>query len=180
MIPSRIRRLRVSIAAGLAAAVLVGGSLAGCSTIGGVGEGGALLTGRSRLPPLSRLPAARPITVQMLPFTGLPVTIADEIYKSFREKAAEEGIELVHRLEDPATFRVQGHFVALGQDTSATIIYTYDIFDVSGARVHHIVGQEISKQASGDAWAGANGDLERRLASRAVWELKVWLKRAEP
>jgi hypothetical protein len=115
----------------------------------------------------------------MLPFTGLPVTIGDGIYQRFRIQARGAGIELVHRLEDPATYRIQGHFVALGNNTTSTFVFTYDIYDVSGARVHRIVGQEVGNQADGDAWGGMTVDGQNRLAARAVRAIKAWLTRAE-
>ena len=41
----------------------------------------------TRLPPLKQKPPAGQVTVQMLPFTGLPVTIGDGIYQRFRIQA---------------------------------------------------------------------------------------------
>lgn len=153
--------------------------LAGCAAEG-YGDTGALLTGEQvRLPPLKHLPPVSPVTVQMLPFTGLPVTIGDGIYQRFRAQARAEGIELVHRLEDPATYRIQGHFVALGNNTTSTFVFTYDIYDVSGKRVQRIVGQETGNQADGDAWGGMTVDGQTRLAARAVRAIKAWLTRAE-
>lgn len=157
---------------------LAGGLLAGCSGENGLGDSGSLITGRTRLAPLAVPPPAGHASVQMLPFTGLPVTIADGIYHAFRRKAGEAGIEVVHRLEEPATYRVQGHFVALGHETSTTIIFTFDIFDASGRRLHRIVGQEVAKGADGDPWGRVDTDAEERLAARATRGIKAWLTRA--
>lgn len=152
------------------------GLLAACSE--GIGESGTLITGRTRLAPLAGKPPAGHATVQMLPFTGIPVTTGDGIYHRFRDKAKEAGIELVHRLDEPAHFRVQGHFVALGHETSSTIIFTYDIFDASGQRVHRIVGQEVARLTDGDPWSRVDTEVEERLAVRAVRAIKAWLTRA--
>ena len=160
------------------AAVLGGGLLAGCTAENTLGETGALITGRTTLPPLTVAPPAGHATVQVLPFTGVPVTTGDAIYQKFRTQAKDAGIEIVHRLDEPAHFRVQGHFVAIGNETSATIVFTYDIFDVAGRRVHRIVGQEVSKLQDGDPWSGVDTDAEKRLADRAVRAIKAWLTRA--
>ncbi|MDK9695013.1 MAG: hypothetical protein OEL76_01320 [Siculibacillus sp.] len=157
-------------------AVLGAGLLAGCAE--GIGDGGTLLDGRTRLPPLAAAPPAGHATVQMLPFTGIPVTIGDGIYHRFRERAKETGIELVHRLDEPAHFRIQGHFVAIGHETSTTIIFTYEIFDAAGRRVHRIVGQEVARLTDGDPWSRVDTEVEERLAVRAVRAIKAWLTRA--
>ncbi len=157
---------------------LAGGLLAACSGENGLGDGGSLISGRTRLPPLTVQPPAGHASVQMLPFTGIPVTIADGVYHSFRRRAAEAGIEIVHRLDEPATYRVQGHFVALGHETSTTIIFTYEIFDASGRRLHRIVGQEVAKGSDGDPWGRVDTDAEERLAVRATRAIKAWLTRA--
>lgn len=161
-----------------AGALLGAALLAACSPQNDLGDTGALLTGRTRLPPLAVPPPAGRATVQMLPFTGIPVTIADAIYQRFRTQAKEVGIELVHRLEEPAHYRVQSHFVALGNETSVTIVFTLEIFDTSGALVHRIVGQEVAKLSDGDPWSGIDGDAETRIATRAVRAIKAWLTRA--
>ena len=159
-------------------ALLVGSLLAGCTEDGRLGGTGALISGRTQVPPLAAMPPAGRVTVQILPFTGVPVTIGDGIHQHFRTLAKEAGIDLVHRLEEPAHYRVQGHFVALGNETSVTVVFTYEIFDASGRRLHRIVGQEVAKRGDGDPWSGVGTDAERRLAVRAVLAVKAWLTRA--
>lgn len=171
-------RSRRAFGIGLALAGL--GLLAGCSMPTAMSDAGAPLYGaQTRLPPLKTMPPASPVTVQMLPFTGLPVTVGDGIYQRFRDQAQKAGIVLVHRLEDPATYRIQGHFVALGNNTSSTFLFTYDIYDTSGNRVQRIIGQEVGDTGNGDAWSGMTVDGQNRLASRAVRAIRAWLNRAE-
>lgn len=175
MTRSAFRRLVSPFAARVSVLALAGVLLAGCSSVGGVGEGGALFTGKDRLAPLTIQPAADRVTVQFLPFTGLPVNIGDSIYRRIRALAPLSKIELVHRLEEPATYRVRGHFVALGNETSTIVIFTWDIYDASGANVQRIVGQEVAGAGDGDAWAGVDLDAQQRLAARAVRALSAWL-----
>ena len=162
----------------MGAALLGSCLLAGCTDDPGFGDTGALITGRTRLAPLAAMPPAGRVTVQILPFTGLPVTIADGIYQRFRTLAREADIDLVHRLEEPAHYRVQGHFVALGNESSVTVVFTYEIFDASGRRLHRIVGQEVAKRSDADPWSGVDSDAEARLAVRAARAIKAWLTRA--
>lgn len=161
-----------------AAAVVLGLTLlGGCWGETTLDEAGATLSGRIKLAPLREAPPAGRVTVQVLPFSGLPVTIADGIYRRFRTVAQKEGIDLVHRLEEPATWRIQGHFVALGETNSTTVIFTYDIYDAAGRPVHRIVGQDVAGDIDGDAWGAVDGDVQRRLADRFVRELQAWLRR---
>ena len=172
MTRSALRRLVVRASA----LVLAGALLAGCSAVGGMGEAGALLTGRDVLPPLTVQPAADRVTVQFLPFTGLPVNTADSIYRRIRLGAPMYKIELVHRLEEPATYRVRGHFVALGNETSTMVIFTYDIYDASGANIQRIVGQEVAGAGQGDAWAGVDSNSQEQLAQRTLRAMSAWLR----
>lgn len=175
MIRSVLRRLVAPFAARATAVALAGALLAGCSSVGGVGEGGALFTGKDRLPPLTLQPATDRVTVQFLPFTGLPVNTADAIYRRIRVAAPLNKIELVHRLEEPATYRIRGHFVALGNETSIMVIFTWDVYDAAGNNVYRIVGQDVAPAGSGDAWAGIDAGTLDRLADRAVRGIKAWL-----
>lgn len=170
---------RRSLLARVAAVALGAGLVTACGP-DNLGDTGALISGRTRLPPLKAAPPPGHITVQMLPFTGIPVTVGDAVFQRFRNEAKEEGVELVHRLEDPATYRIVGHFVALGYETSATIVFDYEIFDASGRMVHRIVGQEVAKLSDGDPWSGVDTDAEKRIAVRTVRAIKAWLTRAAP
>lgn len=176
MIPAFFRR-SVAMRAGLVLALTAAGaSLGGCSNIGGVGEAGAVLTGRERLAPLTQSPPVGRVTVQFLPFTGLPVTTADSIYRRIRQVAGAHGIDIVHRLEDPATYRVKAHFVALGNENSTVLIATWNVYDAAGADVFHFVAQDTAQSAQGDAWAGVGGTAQDRLAMGGVRGISAWLR----
>jgi hypothetical protein len=159
-------------------AALTLGALAGCTVEDGLGGSGGLIDGRTSVPPLATRPPAGHVGVQMLPLTGVPVTIADGIYQRWRDRAKEMGIEVVHRLDEPAAYRVQGHLVAISHETATTIVFTYEIFDATGRRVHRIVGQEVARAADGDPWSGVDTDAQMRLAVRAARAIKAWLTRA--
>ncbi len=176
MIPVFFRR-SIAKRAGLMLAVsAVVASLGGCSGFGGVGEAGAVLTGRERMAPLTQAPPVGRVTVQFLPFTGLPVMTADSIYRKIRQVAATHGIDLVHRLEDPATYRVKAHFVALGNESSTVLIASWNVYDASGADVFHFVAQDMAQSAQGDAWAGVGGGAQDRLAMAGVRGISAWLR----
>lgn len=171
--PSKRRTL-----ARVAAVVFGVSALAGCMGEQALEDAGATLSGRIRLAPLREAPPVGKPTVQFLPISGTPVTIADAIYRGIRSAAPQAGITLVHRLEEPATWRVQGHLVALGQSTASTIIFTWDIYDAQGNLVHRISGQEVARGAEGDPWGAVDGAVQERLAARAVRGLQSWLNRS--
>ena len=101
----------------------------------------------------------------------------ERLLQAEEQGAVVGGGDLVHRLEEPATWRVQGHFVALGLSSSTTIIYTYDIYDAAGRPVQRLVGQDVASGVDGDAWGAVDGTVQDRLATRAVRDLQAWLKR---
>lgn len=158
------------------ALVLVAATLAGCSGfVGGVSDAGAVITGRERMAPLAVKPPADRVTLQFQPFTGAPVTIADAIYRRIREEAPREKINLVHRLEEPATYRVKAHLVALGNETSTNLIVTWNIYDAEGNNVWHRVIQDQAPAGQGDAWAGVSGDAQDRVATVGLRSISAWL-----
>lgn len=149
-------------------------------TMVGVEQAMSATGGPARLPPLKVAPPVGKATVLFLPFSGLPVNTADDIYRRIRARADKEGLALVLRLEEPATYRVRGYFVALGGDANSVVTFTYEIFDASGRRVHTFTGQELSPQADGDPWSGVEGPTNEHLAERAVQAIKAWVTRADP
>ncbi len=171
--PSKRRTL-----ARVATVVLGVSALAGCMGEQALEDAGATLSGRIRLAPLREPPPAGKPTVQFLPISGTPVTIADAIYRGIRNEAPQAGITLVHRLEEPATWRVQGHLVALGHATASTIIFTWDVYDAKGNPVYRITGQEVSSGIEGDPWGAVDAAVQTRLAVRAVRGLQSWLNRS--
>ena len=141
----------------------------------GVREAGDELMGKERMAPLRVAPPKDRVTVQFQPFTGLPVNAADSIYRKIRAAAAENGVELVHRLEEPATYRVKAHFVALGNETSTQVIATWSVFDAEGRPVHRFVAQDTAQAGDGDAWAGVGGEAQDRLAMSGLRGISAWL-----
>jgi len=109
------------------------------------------------------------------PFTGVPGNAADELTRRIADVSDREGLNLVRRVGAPATFRVKGYLTAIGNPTSTTLSYIYDVYDGSGRRVHRIAGQEPSGGTSGDPWSGITDETLVVVAERTVAALKAWL-----
>lgn len=160
----------------LAVAGLVG--LGGC---GGDTSPPALLGVGSA--PQYQAPAAPPVPAALAtfafdPFAGAPGNTVDELSRKIGAQARAEGLTVVRRVGAPATYRVKGHLSAVGDNTSSTIIYVFDVYDASGRRLHRFSGQETGAATSADPWAGVDAQSLELIARRTVLSIKAWLTRA--
>lgn len=164
-----------------ALAVVGGLMLAGCQPANDMIQRDSLIDDVHRLPPWRTPEASRGTVVQFLPFSGVPVNTADLIYKTVRNQANQEGIQLALRLDEPATYRVRTMVTAVGTTDVATFVFTVEIYDPTGKRVHRFSGQEYGAAPSaGDQWSGMDSDTARHLGERILLGVKVWLTRRIP
>ncbi|MDJ0931570.1 hypothetical protein [Breoghania sp.] len=112
------------------------------------------------------------------PFVGVPGNTADSLSRRIGAEAKKEGLTIVRRIGAPATYRVKGHLSAVGNDTSSTIIYVFDVYGSNGQRLYRFSGQETSSETSGDPWSGIDSDTLDLLAKRTVLALESWLSNA--
>lgn len=162
---------------GLLAGLLIALAAAGCSSAGG-GPPTPLTS-----PTFSAATAVgdhidlTAMSFALEPFEGMPGNAADDLTRRIVETGKREGLTFVQRLGAPATYRVKGWLTAVGNPTSTTVVYVYDITDASGQRVFRFTGQEPSGGTSGDPWSAVSNDTVAIIAERTVASLKAWLAR---
>ncbi|MEI2383630.1 hypothetical protein [Breoghania sp. JC706] len=168
----------------LRAAALFAGflALAGCSgtvppALVGDGPAPGNSASQTSRPPAPSVPASQ-ATFAFEPFVGVPGNTADSLSRRIGEEAKAQGLTIVRRIGAPATYRVKGHLSAVGDNSSSTIIYVFDVYDANGNRLHRFSGQETSSKTSGDPWTGVEGDALDLIAKRTVMALQSWLTRA--
>lgn len=132
---------------------------------------------QSTRPPAPPVPASE-ATFAFEPFVGVPGNTADSLSRRIGAEAKREGLTIVRRIGAPASYRVKGHLSAVGDNSSSTIIYVFDVYDTNGRRVHRFSGQEVSSATSGDPWGGVDNSALDLLAKRTVMALKSWLTSA--
>ncbi|MDR3495781.1 MAG: hypothetical protein P4L82_14385 [Ancalomicrobiaceae bacterium] len=167
-------RVVVLVLASVSAAVL----LASCQTATGFAERPELVGGSDRLPPFTAPAKGRGTIVSFLPFVGVPVNTADNIYKYIRENAPGQNVLLALRLDEPATYRVKTYIDAVGGSTTMTFVFIVEIYDVAGTRVHRFVGQETGPGASGDPWGGIDSGTDKGIGYRILSGVHSWLTRS--
>jgi hypothetical protein len=111
------------------------------------------------------------------PFEGVPGNAADDLTRKIAEVGKREGVTFVQRLGATATYRLKGYLTAVGNPTSTTVVYVYDIIDAGGRRVFRFTGQEPSNGTSGDPWSAVSDDTTSIIAERTVASIKAWLAR---
>lgn len=159
-------------------AAVIGVMLSGCQPANDVMQMDSLTDNSHKLQPWMEPDKSKGTVVQFLPFSGVPVNTADAIYKTVRSQANQEGILLALRLDEPATYRIRTMITAVGTTDVANFVFTVEVYDAGGKRVHRFSGQEYGTPPSGgDQWSGIDSDTERHIGERILLGVKAWLTR---
>lgn len=154
--------------------VLTAAGAAAALALGRAGPAWALA---DSLGPHPASPRSEGVKILILPFLGIPTTTGDAVYREIRARAPKSGVQLVLRLDEPASFRLRGYFSAVTTGSGTTIVFRMDLFDPSGRHVHQFSGQELAPTAFGDPWSGVDRKVTDHLAARIIELIKAWLTR---
>lgn len=151
----------------------------GACTISMPDTGIEAISGPPTLPSHPSPPASEGMSVQFLPFLGIPVNLGDRLYRDIRQQAAAQSIKVALRLDEPATYRIRTYMSAVGSGgTITTVVFQVEVFNGAGERLHRFLGQDTAQAAKGDPWSAVEQGTISQLAAEIVTGLKVWLTRA--
>lgn len=113
--------------------------------------------------------------IQFAPVVGASVEAATPLTERLAQQARARGIILA-RSDDPATTHVlKGYFSVLSENGSATVVYVWDIYDPSGARLHRITGQQSGPAGKAEGWAAVSPDIMRSIADQTIDAFSAWI-----
>lgn len=106
--------------------------------------------------------------LQFAPVMGAAAEELAPLNQRILQRATERGIFVAMGPDPAATHIIKGYFSTLKEGGGNTLVYVWDVFDRSGARVHRIQGKEA-------ALGQGAGTALRQIADRTVDELARWL-----
>lgn len=115
------------------------------------------------------------VGIQFAPIVGPSVEAATTLSNRLALQARERGIRIIGRSGTGTTHMLRGYFTPLIEDGQATVVYVWDVYDLSGNRVHRISGQEKAAAGSGDGWAAVPASAMDAIGSATMEQLAAWL-----
>jgi len=124
-----------------------------------------------------RAPLANPAdaTFAFQPFPGIPGNVSDALLRRIWLRAEQEGLNVVKRPGGRSVFTVDGSLTAVSNETNSRIFFVFDVKDISGRRLHRIVGEQRSEESAGDPWSNVERDDLDLIAIRLSALLNAWL-----
>jgi len=111
------------------------------------------------------------------PFTGIPGNAADDLTQRIVRVAEREGLTVLRGIGARGAYRLRGFLTAIGNPSSTTVTYIFEIEDAGGQPLHRFSGQEPSDGTSADPWRAIDSDTLDIVAERVVASVKAWFTR---
>ena len=109
------------------------------------------------------------------PIVGATVEAATPLTERLATSAQARGMRLAGSADPSATHVLKGYFSTLSEGGETTVIYVWDVYDLSGNRLHRINGQQKASSNGGDGWAGVPPATMQAIADVTVEQLAAWL-----
>jgi hypothetical protein len=142
---------------GVVAAVLCGLMTAGCNTSG---QPTASL-GSPRGPTVSGP------SVAFESIDGPPPGVFQKLVQKLNDEATARQLPVVSR-QGPASYRVRGYLAAHIANNRTSFAWVWDVYDAEQRRALRISGEVPGRTAGGDAWAGADDEVLRKIAQTGM------------
>jgi hypothetical protein len=165
------KRWRAVLIAGLALVVTA------CSPMGVAMGPGPPGIRPSTMGALGKAPVTGPAaTFSFATLTGVPAELRFAMQDAIKAEAATRNLTLLAENDPEAAYIVRGYLSAIGDTSGVLLVYTWDVFDRGGNRLHRVSGQETGGGAVGDPWTGVNKTMISFVAQLTVDDLSDWTR----
>jgi hypothetical protein len=124
---------------------------------------------------LGPAPVKGNVTVAFTTVTGTPAEMRFALEKALKKYAATRNLTISVTDDPTATYRIKGYLSAVGDRTSALVVYVWDVYDTGGHPLHRISGQQPAKGSDADPWVGVTLDQIDDAARDTIDRLVDWL-----
>jgi hypothetical protein len=115
------------------------------------------------------------VRIAFITVTGIPAEMRFTLEKSLKTYAATRNLTISISDDPTATYRVKGYLSAIGDKTSALLVYVWDVYDTSGRALHRISGQEVAAGSEADPWVGVSVKNIDDSARETIDKLADWV-----
>jgi hypothetical protein len=106
--------------------------------------------------------------------TGMPAEMRFALEDAIEEQAATRKMTLLPEGDPSAVYTVKGYLSAVGDENGVQLVYTWDVHDRAGNRLHRVSGQESGHGGLGDPWNGVDRPMIELVAQQTVDDLSDW------
>jgi hypothetical protein len=105
---------------------------------------------------------------------GPPEAVFHRLVRELSHEAAARQIAVVPRAQT-AQFRIRGYVAARTRGDRTAVVWVWDVYDADQKRTLRISGEEDAGHANGDAWAGTDDQVLRRISRASMDRLVAFL-----
>jgi len=116
------------------------------------------------------------VRIAFITVTGIPAEMRFALEKSLKTYAATRQLNITIADDPTATYRIKGYLSAVGDRTSALLVYVWDVYDTNGTALHRISGQEVASGSEADPWVGVTTKNVDDSARETIDRLADWVK----
>lgn len=112
---------------------------------------------------------------QLAPIVGAPVDKVVIMNRRLSMRVKERDLALVGPDSTNGTHVLKGYFSAFSEDSETTVVYVWDILDLSGNRLHRFQGQQKATSVPGlENWDAVSEETMQIIADRTSEALAGW------
>ena len=108
--------------------------------------------------------------------TGTPGAMRYAMEDYLKQYAASRNLVIVAEDDPTAVYRVKGYLQAVGDTTGGLLIYTWDVSDAAGRKLHRFSGQLVTARTEADPWAAVTVTQIGDAARETIDGLADWLR----
>ncbi len=116
------------------------------------------------------------VRVAFAEITGTPGAMKYAMEDSLKGYATSRNLVVVPEGDPTAVYHIKGYLQAVGDTTGGLLIYTWDVTDTSGRKVHRFSGQQVTTGTEADPWASVTAVQIGDAARETIDALADWLR----
>ena len=114
-----------------------------------------------------RGPAVSGPSVAFESIDGPPHGVFQKLVQNLNDEATARQLPVVSR-QGPANYRIRGYLAAHVANNRTSYTWVWDVYDAEQRRALRISGEVPGRTAGGDAWAGADDEVLRKIAQTGM------------
>jgi uncharacterized protein YkwD len=119
-------------------------------------------------------------SVALGPIKGPPQAVSDRIVRMLNAASERDGLALLNSEGAAGDYRLQGDLKAIRQGNKVKVIYRWQVFDRTGARMTNASGTETVPAVGGDPWSEIPAPTLQVIADQAIAAVGRLAKPAAP
>ena len=117
-------------------------------------------------------------SVRFAPIVGAPVEKVTALSRRLSAAASASKVKLEPASSSAADHEIRGYFSALSEGGTITVIHVWDVFTLTGQRVHRYQGEEKFAGTAADAWSAVPAPVMETIADKVLADYAAWRRQS--